>query len=147
MDTIIDHLLAEIPEKGTYDRCTAAIVERICTSPTTLPALALELFPSASFTRTGSMTLPLWTDYKMLYIFLSSLFHGYKGTLVLIVKERAVDVLSLQMRHDDHEVKITEGAGFTIRDNRGLEMGPFDALPVLVATLDRMLSGPTCREP
>jgi hypothetical protein len=134
-----DHFLAEIPETGTYHAGIASRIEKICSSRTHLPSLALELFPAAPYKRTGIMTLPLWNDYQMAYLFLKSEFHGYRGTLVLVIRESAVDALSVQLKRDDREIKIVEGENFSIRDNQGLDLGSFDTTSSAVAALDRAL--------
>ncbi len=139
MASMADRILAEIPEAGTYQGGIASRIERICSNPTRLPRLALELFPAASYTRTGIMTLPLWNDYQMAYLFLKSEFHGYRGTLVLIIRESTVDALSLQLTRGDREIKVVEGEKLSIRDNEGLDLGQFDDIPSAVVALDRVL--------
>lgn len=138
-----DRVLAEIPEAGTYQGGIARCIERICSNRTRLPCLALELFPAAPYKRTGIMTLPLWNDYQMAYFFLKSEFHGYRGTLVLIILESTVDALSLQLTRGDREIKVVEGEKLSIRDNDGLDLGQFDAIPSAVAALEKVLG----REP
>ncbi len=136
MASTVDSILAEIPEAGTYQAGIAYRIEKICSDRTRLPSLALEIFPAAPYTRTGIMALPLWNDYQMVYIFLKSDFHGYRGTLVLIIRENTVDTLSVQLKRDDHEIKIVEGGRFSIRDNQGIDFGVFDTIPSAVAALD-----------
>nr|MDO8088477.1 hypothetical protein [Candidatus Sigynarchaeum springense] len=140
MDLMADHLLEEIPETGTYHAGIASIIERTCTNRTRLPSIALEMFPSAPYKRTGLITLPPWNDRQLVYLFLKSEFHGYEGALVIIIiQEGAVDALSVQLKHGDREIKIVENDTLVVRDNQGLDLGSFDSIPSVVAMLDRTL--------
>jgi len=139
MDSMADYFIAEIPETGMYNAGIASRIEKICSNRTRLPSLALELFPAAPYKRTGIMALPLWNDYQMAYFFLKSEFHGYRGTLVLIIRETAVDALSLQLKRGEHEIKVVEGEKLSIRDNQDLDLGTFDSIPSAVTSLDRAL--------
>ncbi len=140
MGPMADHFLAEVPDAGTYHVGIASRLEKICGSQTSLPSLALELFPAAPYNRTGLITLPPWNNCQLVYLFLKSEFHGYEGTLVIIIQEGEVDVLSVQLKRGDHEIKIVEGEIFCVRDNHGRELGPFDTISSTVAALETALS-------
>ena len=59
--------------------------------------------------------------------------------MVRIIKENAVDALSIQLTREDCEIRIVEGAKLTTLDNRGLELGAFDSISSTATALDRVL--------
>ncbi|MEX2683366.1 MAG: hypothetical protein Q6373_017450 [Candidatus Sigynarchaeota archaeon] len=139
MYSTTNHLLDAIPETGTYHAGIASSVEKICANRTRLPSLALEIFPSAPYKRTGPITLPPWNNRQLVYLFFKAKFHGYEGVLVLIIQEGAMDALSIQLKRGAREVKIIEGEAFVVRDNQGFDLGSFESIPSVVAMLDRTL--------
>ena len=64
-----------------------------------------------------------------------------KGQLIDVIDwtDDSRDTLVWRFPDDDHEIKIVEGELFSIRDNRGSDVGSFDTISSAVAELDRAL--------